>query len=152
MPLDAGTQLMPETTRIAWVGLVTALLAAAGEQEPPPTYHVLAGYRFFDSLVARIGNREHVVIRETDDLCLALADQRDYDGDGTRDALVSHRVDCAGVGVLFFVSGSDGFQRSNSFPGYQPTIEPWEGHWSVVTGAGRYVQRGGRAIRVEAGG
>ena len=65
----------------------------AGRDDAPESpsgivYHVVKGARFFDILVARIGDREHVVLGETDDMCLDLPDQRDFDGDGNRDALV----------------------------------------------------------------
>ena len=81
-------------------------------QGPTITYHLVKGARFFDSLVARIGNREHTILGETADMCLGLPDQRDYDGDGTRDALVFHSTACRGneaPGVLFFVSGDKTF-------------------------------------------
>ncbi len=128
-----------------------------GRLDPPGTpdgivYHVVKGARFFDILVARIGNREHVVLGETDDMCLDLPDQRDFDGDGSRDALVFRSPRCRGdvaPGLLFFVSADTAFRRSNPFPGHRPRIERWNGEWSVLTGEARHVLRNGRAVRVE---
>ncbi len=126
--------------------------APAPESSDGIVYHVVKGARFFDILVARIGNREHVVLGEMDDLCLDLPDQRDFDGDGHRDALVFQSPRCRGdeaPGLLFFVSGDTRFHRSNPFPGHRPRIEPWSGGWSVLTGGTRYVFRAGRAVRVD---
>lgn len=118
---------------------------------PSIVYHVVKGARFFDILVARIEKREYVVLGETDDMCLDLPDQRDFDGDGHRDALVFQSPVCRGdaaLGLLFFVSGDPAFRRSNPFPGHRPRIERWNGRWSVLTGGVRHVLRDGRAIRV----
>ena len=131
--------------------------ASGGRDDTPASpsgivYHVVKGARFFDILVARIGNREHVVLGETDDMCLDLPDQRDFDGDGNRDALVFRSPRCRGdaaPGLLFFVSGDIGFRRSNSFPGNRPRVERRNGDWSVVTGDTRHVLRDGRAVPVE---
>ena len=122
------------------------------EAAPPIVYHIVKGARFFDILVARIGHREHVVLGETDDMCLDLPDQRDFDGDGNQDALVFRSPACRGnaaPGLLFFVSGDTAFRRSNPFPGHRPRIERWNGGWTVLTGETRHVLRDGRAIPVE---
>ena len=122
------------------------------EREPTITYFVVKGARFFDILVARIGSREHTILGEVDDMCLDLPDQRDFDGDGTEDALVFQSPACRGhvaPGLLFFISGNTSFQRSNPFRGYQPQIETWEGQWSVITNSNRYILRDGKAVLVE---
>ncbi len=139
-PAERGTVSAPEGRHDAPDGIV---------------YHVVKGARFFDILVARIGNREHVVLGETDDMCLDLPDQRDFDGDGSRDALVFQSPRCRGdaaPGLLFFVSADTAFRRSNPFPGHRPRIERWNGEWSVLTGEARHVLRDGRAVPVEGGG
>lgn len=121
-------------------------------QNPAITYYIVKGARFFDSLVARIGTREHVVLGEIDDMCLDLPDQRDFDGDGTQDALVFQSTACSGngaPGLLFFVSGDPFFRRSNSFKGHQPRIEQWSGHWSVLTASTRHILKDGNAVLVE---
>lgn len=126
---------------------------ASNAPEPPRdiVYHVVKGARFFDILVARIGNREHVVIGETDDMCLDLPDQRDFDGDGKRDALVFRSPRCRGdaaPGLLFFVFADTTFRLSNPFPGHRPRVERWNGEWSVLAGETRHVLRDGRAVPV----
>ena len=126
--------------------------ADAPESSRQIVYHVVKGARFFDILVARIGNREHVVLGETDDMCLDLPDQRDFDGDGNQDALVFRSPACRGdaaPGLLFFVSGDTAFRRSNPFPGHRPRIERWNGAWSVLAGETRHVLRDGSAVPVE---
>ena len=118
-------------------------------------YHVVKGARFFDILVARVGNREHIVIGEVDDMCLDLPDQRDFDGDGKRDALVFRSPRCRGdaaPGLLFFVFADTDFRRSNPFPGHRPRVERWNGEWSVLAGGTRHVLRDGRAVRVDGAG
>lgn len=152
-------------THVAAICLVAATGATgarqAGPQTAPPSsptdpaatinYHLVEGARYFDILVARVGRRAYTVIGEPDDMCLELADQRDYDGDGSNDALVRRTDACGSVatpGPLFFVSGSGGFRQSNRFPGERVGIEPWESGWSIVTESGRYLLREGRAVRV----
>lgn len=136
----------------AQAGAVGDEATDAPESSPDIAYHVVKGARFFDILVARIGNREHVVIGETDDMCLDLPDQRDFDGDGKRDALVFRSPRCRGdaaPGLLFFVSADTTFRLSNPFSGHRPRVERWNGEWSVVAGETRYVLRDGRAVRVQ---
>ena len=145
--LGATTPQAEAQARAAGVGAIYA-------PEPPGdiVYHVVKGARFFDILVARIGNREHIVIGETDDMCLDLPDQRDFDGDGRRDALVFRSPRCLGdaaPGLLFFVSADTTFRLSNPFPGHRPRVVRWNGEWSVLAGESRHVLRGGRAVRVE---
>ena len=142
-----------ETQRPGEVRTSAAFDEASGAPEPPRdiVYHVVKGARFFDILVARIGNREHIVIGETDDMCLDLPDQRDFDGDGIRDALVFRSPRCRGdaaPGLLFFVSADTTFRLSNPFPGHRPRVERWNGEWSVLVGETRHVLRDGRAVPV----
>lgn len=142
-PLDS----LPRTTNA-----VPGPAGGSPGASPPVVYHVVKGARFFDILVARIGQREYVVLGETDDMCLDLPDQRDFDGDGQRDALVFRSPACRGdaaPGLLFFVSGDAAFRRSDPFPGHRPRIEQWNGRWSVLAGGARHVLRDGRAVRVD---
>ena len=141
----------PEAGAPAAVG-APAREARAPEPARGIVYHVVKGARFFDILVARIGNREHVVLGETDDMCLDLPDQRDFDGDGSRDALVFRSPRCRGdgaPGLLFFVFADTTFRVSNPFPGHRPRVERWNGEWSVLTDGARHVLRDGRAVRVD---
>ncbi len=134
------------------IDAVPGRAADAPESTHPIVYHVVKGARFFDILVARIGDREYIVLGETDDMCLDLPDQRDFDGDGHRDALVFRSPACRGdtaPGLLFFVSGDTAFRRSNPFPGHRPRVERWNGGWSVLVGETRHVLRDGRAVPVE---
>ena len=115
-------------------------------------YHIVRGARFFDILVARVGTREHTVIGETDDMCLELRDQRDYDADGDRDALVFQNVGCAGEtapGLLFFVAAEERFQLSNRFQGHRVRVERLHDQWSVVTETSRHTLVNGRAVQVQ---
>ena len=142
-----------ETPPLGGATTGAALDEASDAPELPDdiVYHVVKGARFFDILVARIGNREHVVIGETDDMCLDLPDQRDFDGDGRRDALVFRSPRCRGdtaPGLLFFVSADTTFSLSNPFPGHRPRVERWNGEWSVLAGESRHVLRDGRAVLV----
>ena len=85
-------------------------------------------------------------------MCLDLPDQRDFDENGTTDALVFHSTNCRGdvaPGRLFFISGNLIFDRSNSFRGHQPKVERWHGHWSVLTTSARYILEDGKAVIVE---
>ena len=127
-------------------------IGSATQREGTITYYVVKGARFFDILVARMGNREHVVLGEVDDMCLDLPDQRDFDNNGTTDALVFHSTNCRGdvaPGLLFFVSGNSAFERTNSFRGHQPKVERWHGNWSVLTTSARYILEDGKAVLVE---
>ena len=152
---DSAAGVAPGPTLGATPPRGKAKAGAAGDGATEPTggivYHVVKGARFFDILVARIGNREHIVIGETDDMCLDLPDQRDFDGDGSRDALVFRSPRCRGdaaPGLLFFVFADTTFRLSNPFPGHRPRVERWNGEWSVVTDGARHVLRDGRAVRV----
>ena len=128
------------------------------------------GRWFGERLEAEVDGQTYIVIDEKDNLCLTVADQRDYDGNGGADALVRHVIACGGncCGDEFtFVSylGNGHFQRTNSF-GYswgEPKIEKWKGMWSVVVTSNnegmntfapeerieRYVLDSGKAVKVE---
>ena len=146
----------PNPTNRATVAAPAPNAGLDATEAPEPTlgivYHVVKGARFFDILVARIGDREHTVIGEIDDMCLDLPDQRDFDGDGGRDALVFRSPRCRGdaaPGLLFFVFADTTFRLSNPFPGHRPRVERWNGEWSVLASGTRHVLRDGRAVRVD---
>jgi hypothetical protein len=125
---------------------------------------------FSKRLKAEIDGRTYVIIDEKDDLCLDVVDQRDYDGNGSDDALIIHITACGGNGSgneFIFVSylGGGHFQKSESF-GYSwgdPKIEKWKGRWSVLVTSHnegfntdapeerieRFVLDSGRAVKVE---
>lgn len=122
------------------------------------------------AITASIDGLEYRVISETDELCLKLMDQFDYDGNGTTDALISNNLTCGGNAAgdtFFFISykGDGHFERTEEF-GYSwddPVIETWKGTRTVLItsnseGAGntkaeelreRYVLSAGKAVLVE---
>jgi hypothetical protein len=77
------------------------------------------------------------LIGKSKKMCLQVYDQRDFDGNGLVDALVSHNAGCGGnccSDSYFFVSAFSGdrFQTSDEFAhswGF-PIIEKWKGRWS----------------------
>ncbi len=125
----------------------------------------------FDALRANINGQDYELISEEENLCLDLTDQRDYDKNGSVDALVTNIVACGGNGTgnsFFFISylGDGHFERSSEFGGIswsEPEIQEWKGVWSVVTTSAnegmntdapieikeRFVLDAGNAVKVE---
>jgi hypothetical protein len=91
------------------------------------------------ALHAAIDGHEYSVVSKSENLCLEVLDQHDYDGNGSSDALVSNISACGGSGSansFFFVSylGDGHFERSDEF-GYSwvnPVVEQWNGRWTVL--------------------
>ena len=124
---------------------------------------------FSNELHAKLEGKTYVLIKN-EDICIRIADQRDFDNNGSKDVLIENVIGCGGnccANSYFFYSylGDGHFQRSDDF-GYswdEPLIEKWKGLWSVVvtsTNEGfnqeapveikeRYVLDNGEAIRVE---
>lgn len=116
------------------------------------------------TVLAKVDGQTYEVLS---DGCFRLAAQKDFDGNGSTDALVSTCSDAASYGASFsFISyGSDGhFHESDSF-GYswdEAEIEEWKGEWSAIitsdsAGYGntkldkireRYILSDGEAIKV----
>lgn len=93
----------------------------------------------FSNLKATINGTEHLIIDSSAEMCLSMFDERDYDGNGTTDALVTNILGCGGNccanSFLFITYKGDGrFQVSESFGNSwnDPKIEPWKGNFSVV--------------------
>ncbi|NEQ44671.1 MAG: hypothetical protein F6K00_14350 [Leptolyngbya sp. SIOISBB] len=92
----------------------------------------------FSRLIAKVNDQEYSLINESEELCMKVFDQRDYDDNGSLDALIEVVTACGGNccgDSFFFISylGDGHFQRSDSF-GYSwidPVIEEWETGWSV---------------------
>jgi hypothetical protein len=123
------------------------------------------------TLLATIDGKSSVLIAQSKGKCLEIVDQRDFDGDGSQDALVEDITACGGnccPDYFFFVSAqSDGtFAISDEFADSWdlPVIEKWQGRWSVVVVSDnegfnnrdrpveitrRFVLQGGKAIKVE---
>lgn len=125
-----------------------------------------------DELYAKVDGYEYKIDLPSD-ICLLVEAEEDFDGDGVKDALITHVHACGGNGYgnsFFFVNynGCGYFSISNEFGDNVyalPTIEDWKGQKSVVivnTNAGnkkiekglqikeRYILKQGKAIRVEA--
>jgi len=92
----------------------------------------------FSSLVAIVDDKTYPIVSLTERACLEVVDQKDYDGNGTEDALVKLVTACGGNccgNSFFFVSyaGSGQFQRSEAFGSSwsDPTVELWNGRFSV---------------------
>jgi hypothetical protein len=125
---------------------------------------------FYSRLKADIKGNQYLIIDESAELCLSVEDERDYDGNGSTDVLVTDITACGGNccgNSFFFVSylGNGHFQTSASF-GYSwgdPKIESWKGITSVVVTDNnegfnqnapeeitvRYVLDSGQALKVE---
>ena len=93
----------------------------------------------YSKLKADINGNQYLILDEHDELCLSVYDERDYDGNGSTDALVQNIIACGGNccgNSFFFVSylGEGNFQISKYF-GYSwedPKIEEWKGVTSVL--------------------
>src|SRR5215469_1198068 len=122
------------------------------------------------ALVATFNGQRHVLVDKSKNKCQQIISQRDFDGDGSLDALVEEITACGGnccPDRFFFVSAlPDGtFAVSDEFADSwtDPVIEKWKGHWSVVVvsnNAGvnrerpveftrRFVLEAGKAVKVE---
>jgi hypothetical protein len=122
------------------------------------------------TLLATIDGKSSVLIDESRGKCLEVVDQRDFDGDGSVDALVEDITACGGnccADGFFFVSAlPDGtFAISDEFVVSWgcPVIEKWHGRWSVVVVSSnegfdnrslleitrRFVLQRGKAVKVE---
>ena len=108
---------------------------------------------------------------ESDDgICAEVTDSRDFDGNGSTDALVTHIIGCGGnccANSFFFYSydGDGHFSQTEEFgeSWIEPKIEKWKGHWSVLVinvdermgkhqfyqVVERYVLESGKAVLVE---
>jgi hypothetical protein len=121
------------------------------------------------TLRATVGGKTYTVI-DNEEACLAIADQRDWDGNGLVDALVERILGCGGnccPNSYFFVSalGKGRFEVSDDLADSwaEPLIEMWKGRWSAVivsTNEGyntappveithRFVLREGKSVKVE---
>jgi len=122
------------------------------------------------TLLATINGKSSVLINKSKGKCLQIVEQRDFDGDGSLDALVEDITACGGnccPSQFFFVSARpDGtFAMSDEFADSwkDPVIERWKGQWSVVVVSNdegfnnqrlveitrRFVLQGGKAVKVE---
>lgn len=165
------------------VGNKAAAATAAGVSQTPATSQVphptavrvsyslskVGDSMFPNVLWANFNGKRSKLIDPSKEKCLQIIDQRDFDGNGLRDALVEDITACGGnccPNGFFFVSAlPDGtFQLSDNFADSwkDPVIEKWKGRWSVVVVSNnegenrerpveftrRFVLEGGKAVKV----
>jgi hypothetical protein len=122
------------------------------------------------TLLATFNGKTSVVIPKSEKKCLAIKEQRDFDGDGLTDALVENITACGGnccPNQFFFVSARPdgtfavGDELADSWK--DPVIEKWKGKWSVVIVSNnegvnterpveytrRFVLQDGKGVKVE---
>jgi len=124
---------------------ITAYQSDLSPDLPPSDLSASIGEFVTDSdiisqrLSAIIQGQEYIVVSETENQCLRIYDQRDYDGDGYIDALMMYLSGCGGnccPNQFYLVSyrGNGQFYRSDLF-GYSwvnPTIERWQDTWRIT--------------------
>ncbi|WP_156476475.1 hypothetical protein [Aeromonas enteropelogenes] len=96
-------------------------------------------YGSHSEVKAEVNGNQYLLIGKSEELCLEVIEQRDFDGNGSTDALIKNITACGGNccgDSFFFISyrGNGHFQRSAEF-GYSwsdPKIEEWKGLSSVV--------------------
>lgn len=123
----------------------------------------------FGALTAVAPDGVHRIVEASEEKCLEVTEQRDFDGDGATDALITHSAACGGnccPNTFFFVSRrGNKFVRSDEFADSwsEPPIEKWSGQWSVVVTSNneginqdapveftrRFVLKEGKAVMVE---
>lgn len=125
---------------------------------------------FENRLLADIDNQTYALIEAEEEICIQLHDVKDFDGNGSLDALVTNITacggNCCGNSYFFYSYSGDGhFVRSEDF-GYSwvdPEIERWKGRWSVLVTSHnegvnqheheeikeRYVLDVGKSVKVE---
>jgi uncharacterized protein YecT (DUF1311 family) len=93
----------------------------------------------YATLRARANGKVYTLIDKSKQMCLDVVDQRDWDGNGLKDALVERITACGGnccPNTYFFVSALPGgrFEVSNDLADSwsEPVIEKWKNAWSVV--------------------
>jgi hypothetical protein len=167
------------TRRFAVAGsLIFAIgMAAQPQRNPSPQRPRKIEYfveksddSMFSTLKARANGKTYTLIDKSEEACLVVVDQRDWDGNGLTDALVARVTACGGnccPDGFFFVSalGYGQFKTSHDLADSwkDPVIEKWKNHWSVVivsTNAGmnsnrpeeitrRFILQAGQPVKVE---
>jgi hypothetical protein len=122
------------------------------------------------ALAASVGDRTYNVMMAEEGACFGIADQRDFDGDGYTDVLLTTYTGCGGnccpLGYSFVSYVGDGHFRRTEIFGYSwsdPEIEPWGNQTTVVITSNnegmnvddpeekrtRYILSGGQTVKVE---
>jgi len=135
-------------TSLKWIG-VAAFAASAMAQSPrpdktarPPAIQYSVEQKdgsMYSTLRVRVNGKTRTLIDQSKEQCLAIVDQRDWDGNGLKDALVRRITACGGnccPDEFFFVSAlpNNEFKISDELADSwnDPVIEKWKDHWSVV--------------------
>lgn len=122
------------------------------------------------TLIATFNRKVSILINKAKGKCLQIAEQRDFEGNGLKDALIEDITACGGnccPNRFFFVSARpDGtFVVTDEFADSwkDPVIEKWKGKWSVVVVSNnegvnrerpveitrRFVLEDGKAVKME---
>jgi hypothetical protein len=158
---------------------ILLLTGPASSRQSRPSSHARISYSVTqsgdgalgpNSLLATINGKSSVLIDKSKDKCLRIVEQKDFDGDGSLDALVEDITACGGnccPSQFFFVSARpDGsLVMSSEFADSwtDPIVEKWNGRWSVVVVSNnegvnrqrpveitrRFVLQAGRAVKME---
>lgn len=123
---------------------------AADKEEPPATFHpvqvpslparihyVVDAQFLHDTLRAVVAGKSYTLIGRKDESCHRVVEERDFDGDGSIDALVQAHPGCGWCCAFnyFFVSAvKDNIVFSQSFGSTwgEAAVEKWNGQWTVV--------------------
>ncbi|HXR40561.1 MAG TPA: hypothetical protein VN776_15775 [Terracidiphilus sp.] len=175
-----------------WLAIAGSLILAASlacgsrpgrpkaeAQREPPNAHPQQQIQYwvektedsaYGTLRAAYNGKTYTVIDKSAEICLAIADQRDWDGNGLTDALVTNIQACGGnllPNSFFFVSALAGgrFEVSDDLADSwgDPVIEKWKDSWSAVIVSNnegintnrpveitrRFVLQGGKGLKVE---
>jgi hypothetical protein len=127
------------------------------------------GDSLYNVLRAKANGKTYTLIDQSREMCLAVADQRDWDGNGLKDALVERITACGGnccPNSYFFVSAfaNGRFELTGDLADswMDPVIEKWKNAWSVVIVSNnegvnnerpveftrRFVLRDGKSVKV----
>jgi serine/threonine protein kinase len=94
--------------------------------------------KLISSLTATVNGNQYILVDESEETCLSIEAQKDFDGNGTMDALIRHSTACGGICCgdhFFFYSYADGHFEKSEEVGYariDPKVERWRGRWSVL--------------------
>jgi hypothetical protein len=184
----AALAILPKTkshaAMMAGIAATVILASSSGQQTAPASAKTfeqpIPEVKYFATksgntslpnvLLARANGKTYELIGKSQQKCLRLIAEKDFDGNGSVDALVEHVTACGGnccSDTFFFVSSFDNgrFEISQEFADSwkDPVIEVWNGRSSVVvisTNAGanldrpvevtrRFVLENGKAMQVE---
>lgn len=156
--------------RAKWLPFAAFILAIGLSAQPIEYFVEKSDDSMYSVLRAKANGNTYTLIDKSKEMCLAVTDQRDWDGNGLIDALVERITACGGnccPNSYFFVSARDNgrFEVSDDLADSwrEPVIEKWKRVWSVVivsTNEGvntdrpkevtrRFVLRDGKGVKVD---